>query len=184
MSPKPVNAGWIEVICGSMFSGKTEELLRRIRRAQIAKMHTIVFKSRVDSRFDKNRIVSHNKLTMKCTIITKASDIFSLSKKADVIAIDEAQFFDDSLIDVSKKLADIGKRIIIAGLDKDYLGKPFGPMPKIMCEADYLDKLLAICIICGDPASYSHRKHSENGQVVIGAKDKYEARCRSCFNKD
>ena len=184
MNPKPVNAGWIEVICGSMFSGKTEELLRRIRRAQIDKMHTIVFKSRVDSRFDKNRIVSHNKLTMKCTIITKASDIFSLSKKADVIAIDEAQFFDDSLIDVSKKLADIGKRIIIAGLDKDYLGKPFGPMPKIMCEADYLDKLLAICIICGDPASYSHRKHSENGQVVIGAKDKYEARCRSCFNKD
>ena len=130
MNPKPVNAGWIEVICGSMFSGKTEELLRRLRRAQIAKMHTIVFKSKVDSRFNKNHIVSHNKLTMKSSIIAKASDIFPLSKKADVIAIDEAQFFDDSLIDVSKKLADIGKRIIIAG---------FIPL---VCDAVNIPKLI------------------------------------------
>ena len=170
MTLTPTNSGWIEVICGNMFSGKTEELIRRLRRAQIAKMSTAIFK----------HIVSHNNNRLKSYTVSITNEILELSKQHEVIGIDEVQFFDDSIIEVCKILASNNKRIIAAGLDTDYLGKPFGPMPKIMCEADYLDKLRAICIKCGNPASYTQRTTSDANQVVIGELDKYEARCRNC----
>ena len=181
MTLTPINAGWIEVICGSMFSGKTEELMRRLRRAQIAQMTTLIFKPMIDSRYSKNQIVSHNQLKMDSHLIDTVSQIPIMAKKTDVIGIDEAQFFDDSLIDICKELASNGKRVVVAGLDTDYRGMPFGPMPAIMCEADYLDKLRAICVKCGNPASCSQRTSSDSEQVVIGELDKYEARCRNCF---
>jgi len=183
MTLTPVNSGWIEVICGSMFSGKTEELMRRLRRAQIAKMDTIIFKPIIDSRYSENQIVSHNQLKMDSHLIETADQIPILAKNTNVIGIDEAQFFDDSLIKICKKLASNGKRVVVAGLDTDYRGIPFGPMPNIMCEADYLDKLRAICVKCGNPASYTQRTSSDSEQVVIGELDKYEARCRNCFQQ-
>ena len=146
MTLTPVNSGWIEVICGNMFSGKTEELIRRLRRAQIAKMSTVIFKPEIDSRFSSEHIVSHNMNRLKSIMVTRASDITNLSKNYDVIGMDEVQFFDNSIVSVCKELASNNKRVIAAGLDTDYLGKPFGPMPEIMCEADYLDKLRAICV--------------------------------------
>ena len=181
MTLTPVNAGWIEVICGSMFSGKTEELIRRLRRAQIAQMSIAIFKPKIDSRFSEGYIVSHNRIKMESHIIDEPNDILDIAKEHEVIGIDEAQFFDNSLINTCKELANSGKRVVIAGLDTDYRGLPFGPMPAIMCEADYLDKLRAICVKCGNPASYTQRTSSDSGQVVIGELDKYEARCRNCF---
>ena len=181
MTLTPINSGWIEVICGSMFSGKTEELIRRVRRAQIAKMPTAIFKPEIDSRYSKKHIVSHNQKKMVSYVVKNPSDILKLGLDNKVIGIDEAQFFDNSLINISKELASKGKRVIVAGLDTDYRGLPFGIMPEMMCEADYLDKLRAICIKCGDPASYTQRTTLDNDQVVIGELDKYEARCRNCF---
>ena len=181
MTLTPINSGWIEVICGNMFSGKTEELIRRLRRAQIAKMSTVVFKPKIDSRFSNDHIVSHNMNKLKSIMINSPSEITTLSKKFMVIGIDEVQFFDDSIVDVCKNLASDNKRVIAAGLDTDYLGKPFGPMPAIMCESDYLDKLRAICVICGNPASYTQRTTGDDRQIVLGELDKYEARCRNCF---
>ena len=181
MTLTPVDAGWIEVICGSMFSGKTEELMRRLRRAEIAKMNIIIFKPMIDSRYSENQIVSHNQLKMDSHLVDTISKIPNLAKEIDVIGIDEAQFFDDSLVEICKDLAGNGKRVVVAGLDTDYRGVPFGPMPAIMCEADYLDKLRAICVRCGNPASYTQRTSSDSGQIVIGELDKYEARCRNCF---
>ena len=181
MTLTPINSGWIEVICGNMFSGKTEELIRRLRRAQIAKMSTAIFKPRIDSRFSKDHIVSHNNNKLESLMISRPNKILKLAKKYEVIGIDEVQFFDDSIVEVCKTLASQNKRIIAAGLDTDYLGQPFGPMPKIMCEADYLDKLRAICVLCGNPASYTQRTSSDHDQVVLGELDKYEARCRNCF---
>ncbi len=181
MTLNRINSGWLEVICGCMFSGKTEEVIRRLRRAQIAKMSTIIFKPKIDSRYSESEIVSHNKNRMNSKIIKSAKEMISESKNIDVVAVDEAQFFDKNLIQVCKSLANNGKRVIVAGLDKDYRGLPFGPMPHIMCEADYLDKLRAICIKCGDPASYSQRMSEEKNQIVIGELDKYEAKCRNCF---
>ena len=181
MTLNRINSGWLEVICGCMFSGKTEEVIRRLRRAQIAKMSTIIFKPKIDSRYSESEIVSHNKNRMNSKIIKSAKEITLESKNIDVVAIDEAQFFDKNLTEVCKSLANNGKRVIVAGLDKDYRGLPFGPMPHIMCEADYLDKLRAICIKCGDPASYSQRMSEEKNQIVIGELDKYEAKCRNCF---
>ena len=181
MTFNPINSGWLEVICGCMFSGKTEELIRRLKRAQIAKMSTIIFKPKIDSRYSKNQIVSHNKNRMNSKIINSTKEIIPKSKNIDVIAIDEAQFFDDDLVQTCTFLANNGKRVIVAGLDKDYRGLPFGPMPSIMCQADYLDKLRAICIECGNPASYSQRMGEEKNQIVIGELDKYEAKCRNCF---
>jgi len=183
MTLTPVNSGWIEVICGSMFSGKTEELMRRLRRAQIAKMDTIIFKPIIDSRYSENQIVSHNHLKMDSHLVETAGQIPILATNTNVIGIDEAQFFDDTLIKICKKLASEGKRVVVAGLDTDYRGIPFGPMPNIMCEADYLDKLRAICVKCGNPASYTQRTSSDSEQVVIGELDKYEARCRNCFQQ-
>ena len=181
MTLTPKDAGWIEVICGSMFSGKTEELIRRLRRAQIAQMSTIIFKPRIDSRYSETHIVSHNNLKLESHLVNTPQEILDMAVNISVVAIDEAQFFNDSILEVCKTLASQGKRVVLAGLDTDYRGVPFGPMPQLMCEADYLDKLRAICVKCGNPASYTQRTSSDPGQVVIGELDKYEARCRNCF---
>ena len=181
MTLTPRDSGWIEVICGSMFSGKTEELIRRLRRAQIAQMTIAIFKPKIDSRYSEGHIVSHNHIKMASYIVDDPNDILDIAKEHEDIGIDEAQFFDNSLINTCKELASSGKRVVVAGLDTDYRGIPFGPMPMIMCEADYLDKLRAICVKCGNPASYTQRTSSDSGQVVIGELDKYEARCRNCF---
>ena len=154
MALTPINSGWIEVICGGMFSGKTEELMRRLRRAEIAKMSICVFKPKVDSRYDEDHIVSHNKDKMMSFIIDNPKEIINASVNHDVVGIDETQFFDHSIVDVCRKLASNKKRVIVAGLDTDYKGLPFGPMPDMMCEAEYVDKLRAICLECGDPALY------------------------------
>ena len=181
MTLTPINSGWIEVICGSMFSGKTEELIRRLRRAQIAQMPTIIFKPRIDSRYSDSHIVSHNQIKLESHLVNTPQDILPLAENARVVAIDEAQFFDDSILDVCKILASQGKRVVVAGLDTDYRGVPFGPMPQLMCEADYLDKLRAICVQCGNPATYTQRTSADAGQEVIGELDKYEARGRNCY---
>ncbi|MDP6339133.1 MAG: thymidine kinase [Candidatus Marinimicrobia bacterium] len=181
MTLTPKDTGWIEVICGSMFSGKTEELIRRIRRAEIAKMNTIIFKPQIDDRFSSNHVVSHNQSKRESKLVKNAQDILDLSANMDVIGIDEAQFFDGEIVDVCKSLAKTNKRVVVAGLDTDFRGEPFGPMPALMCEADYLDKFRAICVICGNPASCSQRTTKNAQQVVIGEADIYEARCRNCF---
>lgn len=175
------DAGWIEVICGSMFCGKTEELIRRVRRAQIAKLNTIIFKPRVDDRFSSEHVVSHNKNQLNSTMVDSSSEILELSKDAQVVAIDEAQFFKKDIIDVCKKLATQKKRVIVAGLDTDYRAVPFGPMPDLICAADYVDKLRAICVICGNPATYTQRTSKDTKRVVIGETNIYEARCRNCY---
>ena len=181
MTLTPKDAGWIEVICGCMFSGKTEELIRRIRRAEIAKMNTIIFKPKIDDRYSSKHVVSHNQSKIESRLIKSAEEIIDQSKEMDVIGIDEAQFFKEENIDVCKALAKNKKRVVVAGLDTDFRGIPFGPMPALMCEADYLDKFRAICVKCGNPASCSQRTTSDSEQVVIGETDVYEARCRNCF---
>ena len=181
MTLTPHNSGWIEVICGSMFSGKTEELIRRLRRAQYAKVSTSIFKPRLDQRYSNNQIVSHNNMKMDSYVVKSASEILEISKNTEVVGIDEAQFFDDELVSVSKALANDKKRVIISGLDTDFRGAPFGPMPSLMCEADYLDKLRAICMVCGNPASCTQRKTKQRKQIIVGEIDIYEARCRNCF---
>ena len=178
------NTGWIELICGSMFSGKTEELIRRMIRAQIAKQKTAIFKPKLDDRYSAEDIVSHNNRKIKSLIISEAAEIPSLVEDATVIGIDEAQFFGDDIIEVCKKLALKNKRIIIAGLEKDYLGNPFGPMAKLMIESEYVTKVLAICVVCGNPANFSYRISKESSQILVGETDKYEARCRKCFFKN
>ena len=175
------NSGWIEVICGGMFSGKTEELIRRLRRAEIAKLSVAIFKPQLDSRFKKEHIVSHNRREMKSILIEDPKKILKMAINYEVIGIDEAQFFDNIIIEVCIKLARDSKRVVIAGLDKDYQGAPFGPMPNLMAEADYLDKLRAICTKCGSPASNSQRITQESEKIVLGELDKYEPRCRGCF---
>ncbi len=181
MTLTPKNSGWIEVICGSMFSGKTEELIRRIRRAAIAKMNTIIFKPNIDNRYSSNHIVSHNQSKMESILVEDINEILENSTEMDVIGIDEAQFFSNELIPVCKKLAKDNKRVVVAGLDTDFKGIPFGPMPALMCESDFLDKLRAICVKCGNPASFSQRITKDSKQVLIGETDVYEARCRNCF---
>jgi len=174
-------SGWIEVICGSMFSGKTEELIRRLRRAQIARQKVVVFKPKIDTRYDKSSIVSHNKQQIKSIIIENPNEILEHSIFAQVIGIDEAQFFNNDLIDIVQKLADSGKRVIIAGLDKDYRNKPFEPMPQLLAVAEYITKTLAICVRCGSPANYTQRITNSTKRVLVGTTDKYEARCRHCY---
>ena len=181
MTWTPRDAGWIEVICGSMFSGKTEELIRRVRRAQIAKMDTIIFKPKLDDRYSPEHIVSHNQMKLNSQIVETSDEILTKSQKAEVVAIDEAQFFDDEIVEICKMLAKQKKRVIVAGLDTDYRGEPFGPMPNLICEADYVDKLRAICVQCGNPATYTQRTSKDNQRVVIGETDIYEARCRNCY---
>ena len=173
--------GSIEVICGNMFSGKTEELIRRLRRAKIARLNVKIFKPKIDTRYEEGNIVSHNQLKLESLAVKSINELNDLTSDADVVGIDEAQFFDESIIEIAKDLSSKGKRVIIAGLDTDFKGEPFGPMPKLMCEADFLDKLQAICVKCGNPASYTQRLSKDNKQVIIGETDIYEARCRHCY---
>ncbi len=176
------SAGCIEVICGSMFSGKTEELIRRLRRAQIAKQRVQIFKPKMDERYSENHLVSHSEMRIKSDAVSTADEIMEkLDRRAEVIGIDEGQFFDARLVEVCNHLADMGKRVIVAGLDKDYLGKPFEPMPQLMAVAEYLEKTLAICMKCGNPANYTQRLVESSDRVLVGATGTYEARCRRCF---
>lgn len=176
----PRNIGWIEVVCGCMFSGKTEELIRRMRRAQIAKQKVAIFKPRIDNRYSAEHIVSHSEQSLISQVVDDASEILELAKDAQVIGVDEGQFFNLNLIDVCEKLATQGKRVIVAGLDQDYRGKPFEPMPQLLAVAEYITKTLAICVVCGNPADRTQRKTQQQDRVVVGAKDTYEARCRRC----
>ncbi len=175
--------GWIEVITGSMFSGKTEELIRRINRVKIANMDVIVFKPVVDKRFSENNIVSHNKTREFSVQVNKAAEILDLVNDIPVVCIDEAQFFDNGLTDVCLKIANKGKRVIVAGLDMDFLGNPFGSMPDLLCVAEYITKLHAICTECGDLANFSFRKTANKEKIMLGEKGEYTPLCRSCYNK-
>ncbi|WP_114789201.1 thymidine kinase [Niabella yanshanensis] len=175
--------GWIEVICGSMFSGKTEELIRRLKRVKFANLKVEIFKPAIDTRYDELNIVSHDTNAIHSTPIDNSQKILLMAQDADVIGIDEAQFFDDGLPDVCDKLAYHGIRVIVAGLDMDFTGKPFGQMPFIMAKADYVTKLHAICVKCGNIANYSYRKIPDDDQVMLGAMDAYEPRCRVCYNE-
>ena len=176
-------SGCIEVICGSMFSGKTEELIRRLRRAKFAHLKVEIFKPMIDVRYSEEEVVSHNATSILSTPEESSSSILLLSHDVDVVGIDEAQFFDDGIIEVCQKLANSGIRVIVAGLDMDYLGKPFGPMPTLMAIAEHVDKVHAICVKCGDPAQHSHRLSESDKLVELGETDKYEPLCRHCFNK-
>lgn len=173
--------GWIEVVCGSMFSGKTEELIRRLNRALIAQQKVEIYKPVVDKRYSKKRVVSHNENTIRSTPVNFANDILLQSGQCDVVGIDETQFFDDQIVNVANVLANQGKRVIVAGLDMDFLGNPFPPMDKIMSIAEYITKVHAICMLCGNIASYSYRRTKSRQTVVLGEKDIYEALCRKCF---
>jgi thymidine kinase len=175
--------GSIEVITGSMFSGKTEELIRRLRRAQFSGLRVEIYKPAVDKRYSESRIVSHDDRSFRSVPVDNASSILLLAGNADVVGIDEAQFFDMSVTDVCNRLADNGKRIIAAGLDMDFKGNPFGPMPGLLAIAEYITKLHAICMRCGSLAHYSFRKSDDPHVVLLGEKDLYEPLCRSCFNK-
>ncbi len=175
--------GWIEVICGSMFSGKTEELIRRIKRAKIAKQKVKIFKPKEDTRFKKKKIVSHNENTLKSKVVNKSSEILKFSKQAQVIGIDEAQFLDHKIVDVCNALANEGKRVIVAGLDMDYEGKPFGPMPDLLAVAEYITKVHAICTRTGKMANYTHRIVKDKELIVVGDETKYEAVSRKAFNQ-
>ncbi|HPI25279.1 MAG TPA: thymidine kinase [Candidatus Cloacimonadota bacterium] len=173
--------GWIEVICGSMFSGKTEELIRRIRRAEYAKQKVLVFKPAIDDRYDANNIVSHSQMQAPSIPINQASEIYSyLQDDTQIVAIDEAQFFDESIVGICNDLADQGYRVIVAGLDQDYKGEPFGSMPQLLAIAEYVTKNLAICMICGNPANRTQRTVHKGEQILVGSTDAYEARCRNC----
>lgn len=176
--------GWIEVICGSMFSGKTEELIRRLKRAKFANLKTEIFKPAMDIRFDEIKIISHDENAIQSTPVDTAQTILLMAQDADVIGIDEAQFFDEELPNVCDALALRGVRVIVAGLDMDFTGKPFGQMPYILAKAEYVTKLHAICMKCGNIANYSYRKVSNGDQVMLGAKDAYEPRCRKCYNEE
>ena len=175
--------GWIEVICGSMFSGKTEELIRRLKRAQIAKQKVEIFKPTTDNRYDENNVVSHNTNSISATAVPAAANIRILADTCDVIGIDEAQFFDDGIVKVCNDLANKGIRVIVAGLDMDFKGNPFGPMPALMATAEYVTKVHAICSKTGNLAHYSHRKNAEKNLVVLGESEAYEPLSRSAFNK-
>ena len=175
--------GWIEVVCGSMFSGKTEELIRRLKRAQFAKMKVEIFKPMIDTRYDAVKIVSHNENSILSTPISNSNNMLLLASGVEVVGIDEAQFFDMELPEVCKKLAERGTRVIVAGLDMDFLGNPFGPMPHLLAIADYVTKVHAICMKCGDIAVFSYRLTNDAGQVLLGEKDSYEPRCRQCFHE-
>ena len=176
--------GSIEVICGSMFSGKTEELIRRLRRAQIAKLNVEIFKPKIDNRYDESAVVSHDLNSIHSTPLENSSSILILGINTQVVGIDEAQFFDDGLPEVCIKLANRGIRVIIAGLDMDFQGRPFGPMPALMSIAEEVTKVHAVCVQCGSPASFSYRKVTSDAKILLGEKDSYEPRCRLCFNTE
>ena len=174
--------GWIEVICGPMFSGKSEELIRRLRRAEIARQRVQIFKHAIDARYDAASIVSHSRQSLPSIAVSSASEILAgVEDRTELVAIDEAQFFTDDLVDACDRLANQGKRIIVAGLDLDYRGQPFGPMPALMCRAEYVTKQLAICMVCGDPAGFTQRLTPSRDRIQVGASGMYEARCRQHF---
>ena len=175
--------GWIEVVCGSMFSGKTEELIRRLKRAQFARQHVEIFKPALDQRYSREAVVSHNETAIPSTPVDTADQILLLVGEASVIGIDEAQFFGVELVAVCQHLANEGKRVIVAGLDQDYLGQPFEPTPQLMAVAEHVTKLHAICMQCGAPANHSQRLSGGDQRVLLGAKDVYEPRCRRCFER-
>ncbi|WP_457652514.1 thymidine kinase [Rhodocaloribacter sp.] len=174
--------GWIEVICGSMFSGKTEELIRRLKRARIARQQVEIFKPALDNRYAESEVVSHDENAIPSTPVDAAAQILLLAGGADVIGIDEAQFFDAALVEVCEQLARDGKRVIVTGLDQDYLGAPFEPIPQLMAVAEYVTKLHAICVVCGAPANHSQRLVRDGHRLLLGAKESYEPRCRRCFD--
>jgi thymidine kinase len=175
-------SGWIEVVTGSMFSGKSEELIRRVRRAQIARQRVQIFKPQVDNRYATDHIVSHSEMKMPSQVVKCAQEILQrVDDRTEVVGIDEGQFFDSGLVAVANALADRGVRVIVAGLDQDYTGKPFEPMPQILAVAEYVDKTLAICMQCGAPANRTQRLTSSTDRVVVGGAEEYEARCRRCF---
>jgi thymidine kinase len=173
--------GWIEVVCGSMFSGKTEELIRRLKRARIANLKTEIFKPSVDIRYSEEKIVSHDENSIQSTPVDHSQTILLMAQEVDVVGIDEAQFFDPEIVYVCEQLALKGVRVIVAGLDMDFKAQPFGPMPQLLAVADYVTKLHAICVKCGSIAHYSYRLSDDEKQVLLGEKNHYEPRCRSCF---
>ena len=176
------NLGWIEVICGSMFSGKSEELIRRLRRAQIARQRVQIFKPKLDNRYAEDHIISHSERKIKSQLVSLAREIMdSLDGRTEVIGIDEGQFFDLELVNVCNKLADSGKRVIVAGLDQDFRGRPFDPMPQLLSIAEYITKTLAICVRCGAPANRTQRLVESSDRLLVGETGAYEARCRLCF---
>jgi len=175
--------GSIEVICGSMFSGKTEELMRRLKRARIARLSVEIFSPKADTRYSENALVSHNSNSIPSMPVSKASAILLPGSQVQVVGIDEAQFFDDGLPDVCNSLANKGVRVIVAGLDMDFMGRPFGPMPALMAIAESVTKLHAVCVKCGNPALYSYRLVTDDGQILLGEKESYEPRCRLCYNR-
>ncbi len=179
---KTQKKGWIEVVCGSMFSGKTEELIRRLKRAEFAKQKVEIFKPAIDIRYDDENVVSHVGTSIRSTPVPSSGNILLLANAVDVIGIDEAQFFDDELPEVCEKLANSGIRVIIAGLDMDFTGKPFGPIPDLLSKAEFVTKVHAICMHCGDLAQYSHRKTKNDELVLLGETEEYEPLCRKCFN--
>jgi len=174
--------GWIEVICGSMFSGKTEELIRRLKRAKFANLRVEIFKPKIDVRYSEEEVVSHDSNSIRSTPVDSPMSILLYASEVDVVGVDEAQFFDKSIVDVCQQLAANGVRVIVAGLDMDYLGKPFGPVPDLMAVAEYVTKVHAICVKCGDLAHHSHRLTKSDKLVMLGEKDTYEPICRHCFN--
>ena len=176
----PQETGWIEVIAGCMFSGKTEELIRRLRRAMIAKLKVRIFKPIIDNRYSSNKIVSHSDQALPSTLVESPQEILDLADDAQVIGIDEAQFFSGDLAEVCNELANRGKRVIVAGLDQDYKGVPFEPIPHLLAVSEYITKTLAICVVCGNPADKTQRKTASSERVLVGAADSYEARCRKC----
>jgi len=173
--------GWIEIICGSMFSGKTEELIRRLKRAKIANLKVEIYKPSIDTRYHDQQIVSHDENSIQSTPVDNSQTILLLAGEVDVVGIDEAQFFDDQLPEVCDQLAVRGIRVIVAGLDMDFMGQPFGQMPFLLAKAEYITKLHAICVKCGNIANYSYRKTAQSGQVLLGEKEAYEPRCRHCY---
>jgi thymidine kinase len=176
------NIGWIEAICGPMFSGKSEELMRRLRRAMIARKRVQVFKPQIDDRYSNDEIVSHTEMRMKSELVKNASDILNqLDSRTQVVGIDEANFLGQELVETATQLADSGKQVIVAGLDTDYMGRPFPPMPDLLALAESITKTLAICMRCGNPAKHTQRLVESNDLIVVGAAEMYEARCRRCF---
>ncbi len=177
------DGGWIEVIVGSMFSGKSEELIRRLRRAQIARQRVQIFKPHIDIRYANDHIVSHSDMRIPSDQVATATELLDrVLPKTEVVGVDEGQFFDAELPAVCNRLADLGKRVIVAGLDQDYLGKPFEPMPQMLAIAEYITKTLAICMVCGAPANHTQRLVASGDRVLLGASGTYEARCRRCFD--
>ena len=175
--------GWIEVVCGSMFSGKSEELIRRLRRAQIARQKVQIFKPHFDTRYAQDEIVSHSEMRIPSKNVASAAELLEVvDADTEVVGIDEGQFFDQDLPAVCNTLANRGKRVIVAGLDQDYLGKPFEPMPQLLAIAEYITKTLAICMVCGGPANHTQRLVASSDRVLLGAQGTYEARCRRCFD--